>query len=417
MSIRMVCSCVLLILNILAAMVGLSAAEEGGKRYSLDEVLVLAEQRNPSLSVFRANIEAARGALTSARALPNPELDMELGRGKPLESPGAGYQREQRWGVAQVLEWPGTRGARRRAAEARVGVSQAEFGDFQLVLAAQVKEAFFQTLLGQQALSVATQNLTTAQRLVESARLRVESGEAPELELIRARVESFNVTRESRRARNRLLTVKAALNSLVGGALGENFAAVGDLPGLDAAYELAPLIERALATHPLITSRQKAVQSAAYTLSEQRQARIPDLTVTGSTGEEIDKRSSALGLTLSVPLFNQRRGDIAVARAEQARAQAELAQTRLDLTRLITQEYENYRLAVDQLNTFEEGLLKQADEALRIAQLSYEQGELDLLNLLDAQRVQRATLLEYYEARLELHTALARLERVTGGLQ
>jgi outer membrane protein TolC len=48
--------------------------------------------------------------------------------------------------------------------------------------------------------------------------------------------------------------------------------------------------------------------------------------------------------------------------------------------------------------------------------LSYQQGESDLLNLLDAQRVQRATLIEYHEAQFELQAALARLEQVTGGL-
>ncbi len=392
------------------------AEERLAKTYALPDVLALARERNPSLAVFQANIEAARGSLTSARAWPNPELDVELGRARPTDVPGAAYEREQQWGVAQVLEWPGTRGARRRAAQARVGVAQEELGEFHLLLTSQVKEAFAQAQLGQQALSVTTHNLGTVKRLVESAQLRVESGEAPELELIRARVELFNATRESRRARNRLLLANAALNGLLGGALGESFHVVGDPPRLDVARELPSLIEHALATHPSITRQEKVLQAAGYTLSEQRQARVPDLTVTGSSGEEIDKRSAAIGVTLSVPLFDQRRGEIATARAEQARAQAELAHTRLDLAKAITQEYEAYRLAIDQLKTFEEGLLKQAEEALQIAQLSYEQGELDLLNLLDAQRVQRATLLEYYEAQSELHTALARLERVSGGL-
>ncbi|MFZ5876128.1 MAG: TolC family protein [Nitrospirota bacterium] len=417
MLIRRVVSCALFALMIPIALIKPSTAEEGGKRYSLEEVLTLAEQRNPSLSAFQANVEAARGALTSARAYLNPEAMIELGTGKPLDPPNASSEREHRLEVSQSLEWPGKRVSRARAAEAQVGVARGTLDDFRLELRAQVKEAFFETVLAQQTAQVAAQNLTTARRLVESATLRVESGEAPELELIRARVELFNVTREARRAHNRLLTAKAALNTLLAGALGETFDVVGAPPRLDAAYELPVLIERSLATHPLIVRQEQALKAAGYTLSEQRQARVPDLTVTGSTGEEIDKRSSAIGLALSVPLFNQRRGDIATARAEQARAHAELAQTRLELTKLISQEYENYRLAIDQINTFEEGLLKQADEALRIAQLSYEQGELDLLNLLDAQRVQRATLLEYYDAQFELQTALARLERATGGLQ
>lgn len=417
MPIRRVMFCALIALIVSSIFIRFSAAEEGGKRYSLEEILSLAEQRNPSLAVFQSNVEAARGAFTSARAYPNPEAMIEFGTAKPLDTSNAGSAREHRLEVSQSLEWPWKRANRARSAEAQVGVARNSLEDFRLELRAQVKEAFFHTVLAQQTAQVAAQNLATARRLVESATLRVESGEAPELELIRARVELFNVTREARRAHNRLLTAKAALNSLLAGALRETFDVIGDPPRLGAAYDLPALIERALATHPLIIRQEHALKAAGYTLSEQRQARVPDLTVTGSTGEEIDKRSSALGLALSVPLFNQRRGDIATARAEQARAQAELAQTRLDLTRLIAQEYENYRLAVDQLNTFEEGLLKQAEEALRIAQLSYEQGELDLLNLLDAQRVERATLLEYYDAQFELQASLARLERVTGGLQ
>lgn len=417
MLIRRVVSCALFALMIPIALIKPSAAEEAGKRYSLEEILALAEQRNPSLSVFQANVEAARGALASARAYPNPEAMIELGTGKPLDAPSSRSEREQRLGLSQSLEWPGKRVYRRQAADAQVGVAQGDLDDFQLELRAQVKEAFFRTLLAQHGLDVAIQNQATARRLVESVRLRVESGEAPELQLIKARVERFAVARELRRAENRLITAKAALNSLLGGALDHEFEVVDESPRPAATtYELGPLIDQALARHPLIVRQQKALAAAGYALARERHARVPDLTVTGSTSEEIDKRSSAIGLALSVPLFSQRQGEIATARAGEARARAELAQTRLDLTKLITQEYENYRIALDQLKIFEDGLLNEAAEALRIAQLSYEQGELDFLNLLDAQRVQRATLLEYYDAQFELQTALARLERVTGGL-
>jgi cobalt-zinc-cadmium efflux system outer membrane protein len=63
---------------------------------------------------------------------------------------------------------------------------------------------------------------------------------------------------------------------------------------------------------------------------------------------------------------------------------------------------------------FKSGLLKQAEEALRIAQISFIQGASGLLDLLDAQRVQRATLQEYYAALYDLSVAEAELERVTG---
>jgi hypothetical protein len=49
-------SCAFFALMIPIALIKPSTAEEGGKRYSLEEVLALAERRNPSLSVFQANV-------------------------------------------------------------------------------------------------------------------------------------------------------------------------------------------------------------------------------------------------------------------------------------------------------------------------------------------------------------------------
>jgi cobalt-zinc-cadmium efflux system outer membrane protein len=53
---------------------------------------------------------------------------------------------------------------------------------------------------------------------------------------------------------------------------------------------------------------------------------------------------------------------------------------------------------------------------LRIAKLSFQQGAASLLDVLDAQRVQRQILFDYAQARFDLSVALARLERAIGGV-
>jgi cobalt-zinc-cadmium efflux system outer membrane protein len=69
-----------------------------------------------------------------------------------------------------------------------------------------------------------------------------------------------------------------------------------------------------------------------------------------------------------------------------------------------------------QIQVFEKGLLYQAKEALDIAQFSFRNGVASLLEVIDAQRVYRQTLLEYAQARADHSIALARLERAVGGL-
>jgi cobalt-zinc-cadmium efflux system outer membrane protein len=390
--------------------------EQKEKHHTLQEILAISEERNLTVAIFQTNIDAAHGILTSARAYPNPDLEAEIVRGKALGEPGFAFGREYSLGLSQPFEWPGKRIYRRKAAEAEVGVAREETEDFRLELTAQVKEAFFNVLLSERLLDVSRKNVETVEAVVRSVKLRVDSGETPELEMIKARVELLKVTKDLKRAENRVVLAKAVLNSLLGGTFGEDYEIQGEFLAPDKHLESALLVDTALAQHPQILRQKKAFEAADYALLRERQARIPDLVLKGSITDEIDKRSYAVGLSVSFPIFYQRQGEIAVAQAGKARAQAELKRTQVELTKLIIQEYQNYQIALDQLDVFEKGLIKQADEALRIARFSYEQGESDLLDLLDSQRVQRSTLNEYHEAQFELQAALARLERVTGGL-
>ncbi|MEP7152566.1 MAG: TolC family protein, partial [Nitrospira sp.] len=68
----------------------------------------------------------------------------------------------------------------------------------------------------------------------------------------------------------------------------------------------------------------------------------------------------------------------------------------------------------DQLQVFETGLLKQAEQTLTVARTSFRHGAATLLDVLDAQRVYRQTLMEYAQVRADLSIALARLERSLG---
>jgi cobalt-zinc-cadmium efflux system outer membrane protein len=80
----------------------------------------------------------------------------------------------------------------------------------------------------------------------------------------------------------------------------------------------------------------------------------------------------------------------------------------------ITEHIQNSKTAATQIHTFEQGLLKQAKEAVRIAQTSFKFGEASVLEVLDAQRILWHTLQGYAQARYELSVALTELERLVG---
>ena len=59
---------------------------EEKKVFTLDELLSTALNANPSMAIFKANLEASRGEALEAFAYPNPEVDLQWWRGKSIET-------------------------------------------------------------------------------------------------------------------------------------------------------------------------------------------------------------------------------------------------------------------------------------------------------------------------------------------
>lgn len=98
------------------------------------------------------------------------------------------------------------------------------------------------------------------------------------------------------------------------------------------------------------------------------------------------------------------------------RAQAEHIRIQHELEQAVTQYFQEMQTAQRQIQVFEKGLLYQAKEALDIARFSFRNGVASLLEVIDAQRVYRQTLLEFAQARAAYSLALTRLEQAVGGL-
>jgi outer membrane protein, heavy metal efflux system len=261
---------------------------------------------------------------------------------------------------------------------------------------------------------LAARNLETVGELRRSVEVRVKTGEAPGFELVKAEVELLKAQKEVNRLRSQVELARASLNALLGNALPPSFTLIGEFDVPQGLPELSALLDAAVSAHPNLNRQRREVERWQHQLRFEKQARVPDVGLGGLSMREIDKDAFAVVLSVPMPLWDRRQGQIAAATAEGRRAEAELQRLRAELTRAVTQEYQNYRIATDQLAVFERGLLKQAEEALRIAQISFRQGASGLLDLLDAQRVERLTLQEYAEARYALSVARAQLERVTG---
>lgn len=125
---------------------------------------------------------------------------------------------------------------------------------------------------------------------------------------------------------------------------------------------------------------------------------------------------NTVGVTLSLPLFlsHDYRGEIQEAHSRLSQARTETLETELQVRVDLETAYEAYRSSRQLLRNYTEETMKQAEESFRIATLSYQEGAISLLELLDTQRTYNQTRIALNEVLYEHTLSLNRLEMALG---
>jgi len=416
-------ACILALLLAPSITLPVSGAEPPARRYNLDSIIEQALARNPSVFQAEGHIEYSRGQQVTAGAYPNPIVTGNAGYGEIRDAGRADIQQslsrqsitEYNMTVGQPFEWPSMRAARQQAADAGLATANAGMLEAKLHLIVQVKVAFSDLLLAQQDAALARQNLETVEGVTRIVKARVKSGEAPQFESIKAEVEVLKARQELARADNMVRINRVSLDTLTGGALGSSYTIEGEFLGIPQDLQVDALMGRMMERHPTIQRLLQSVQQSDWKIEFERQSRLPSVTVNASYWREIGREAVQGGLSIPIPTWYRRQGEIASALGTKRREEAELLRARNELARAVYQHYLDARTTAELIDVFNKGLLKQAQEALRLAQFSFQQGASSLLEVFDAQRVQRQIQKDHLQARYELSVSLARLEQAVGG--
>lgn len=396
-------------------------AEPSLKTYTLPDIIGLAIEQNPVVAGARAVIDQNTGQRTAAGAYPNPTIKGDGGRGflkdaGPLTAEIPRSATEYMAGFSQPIEWPAKRAARQSAADAGLAGASVGLIETRLNLASDVKVAFYDLLLALRDFELAKNNLGTVEDVRRIVGVRVRLGEAPQFELIKAEVEVLKANQAVTRSENTVRVNRVILSTLTGGALGPIFDVTGEFLVYPVGLALDRLTARAMEEHPSIQRLARSIEQADRTVEFERQARVPNVNFNTSYTREYGREGFDVGVSVPTPIWYQRQGEIAGSLGVKRKEEAELLRMRNELLRQINQYYQEAQTTAKLIEVLEKGLLRQAEEALRIAKFSFQQGAASLLDVLDAQRVQRQILFDYAQARYELSVALARLERAVGGL-
>lgn len=383
------------------------------RAYSLKELEELTLKVHPGLRKAREEVKKNEAELRIAKQYPNPQVEGTVSREKEIPGPETGVSYTV--ALSQTLEWPGRRARKQEAARFGIDSAQKLVTNEELNVIARLRELFYRVLADEQFVKVARENLDSAKQLLDLVGKRVRLGESRQIELIKAQVEFYSQEREHEKARTTLTGDRQVLNRFLLENLPADFAISGKFSALDEAIPLARWREEALAAHPLLAAQNAALRQAESTLSAERQAWVPDVTVKVFHNRDIDLSATGGGLSIPLPLWNRKGGEVDKAAAAKRQAEADLGLTRQELETKMAAQYSLYMVARRQVESFQKNILPQAAESLRLAEFSFRHGETSFLELLDSRRVYRATEQDYYKALLDYWLAGVELWKVAGG--
>ncbi len=406
-----------LILAIILLSVSAPAFPGGGQPevrrvYTIEAVIAAGLERNPGLMALRSEAEARKAAWGASRRLANPTLGLEAGKGRPT-----GTENSVTIGgiaLSQAFENPVKRKYRVEAFESEWLAAGHDLRAEEIAFVAGVKVLFARVLhLGRlEAISRADAESLEAMRAL--VRKRVELGESRELEALKIEVETLRGRNELHRVQADLHLAREELNGFVGGSLPPDFELAGDIVYEPVALDETALMALADSSHPSILAKRSELDASRSRLGYIRWQRLPDPVLSGFTGDEMDGRKTGIGLSFEIPLWDFKSKAVAEASSLTLAAESALRAVRTSVGLEVRAQVNRMRLTARTLDLFRGGLMKQAEESLRIAEVSFRQGELSLLDYLDSRRTHYAILRDFEEALLQWQIDRAALEKAAG---
>ena len=294
-------------------------------------------ERNLSLIAERYNIDMAQAQVLQARLFENPVISLEQNvynrlNGKYFDF---GKEGETVVEVEQVIRLAGQRNKQIKLEKINKEIAEYQFEEVMRTLRQELNEKFVQIYFLSKSISIYEKEVNSLQELLAGMKLQQKKGNISLMEMSRLESMLFSLKKEKNERENELLTLRGELNVLLnlpGDAavklsLDEEVLKQLDLSQLSFADLKAMVNER-----PDLKIARSTVSASRANLKLQKSMAFPEFSVKGNydrAGNFINNYF-AVGVSLSVPIFNRNQGNIKAARfsIQQAGAEQENAANR-----------------------------------------------------------------------------------------
>ena len=365
-----------------------------GNPPGLEELENRVLESSPAISEAEAKLEALRGKLVQAGLPPNPTAGVN---GEDInEGGGAG-----RYGVYFGRKI--VRGGKLELAQSVVA-AEINVAEQQLELVRQksltdVRQEFFAILVAQERIKRIDSLVELTKRAVDISSRLVVAKETPRTSLLQAEMEFENSLVLAKRAQNQLVRAKRRMAALIGEDRLPFDSVQADFKSMVKATTFENSLDELLASSPELTTLVAEIEKERRNLARQQVQPVPDVTwqTTVQFDSVTDDVVTGFQVGMPIPCYDRNQGAISNARKKMLAAERRVEKKTNDLRQRLATVFQEYRDAKIQVEAFENRLLPKAKETLQLITLGYEQGEVQFLPWLTAQRTYSQTQQNYLD--------------------
>ena len=390
-------------------------------RLSYTQYMTSVINDNLGYAAEKLNVPAAQAEVTAAKVFNDPNLSVSYynNENNTLQM-GEGVEVE----LSKTFTF-GKRGANIALAKSEQALAEALLADYFRQLRADATVTYLEALRQQRLYQVKQRTYEHMRQLAESDSLRFRLGEIREVDATQSLVEAGVLRNELAQAQSELYRAFSDLRLMMG-SFGTDtlFVPEGALQLPARSFVLAELLDEAMRerTDLVVASRNKEVASKALKATRRERNTDVDLSIAVSRNARVHNEEApappftgvTAGIAIPLKFSNFNKGSVRAARFREQQAELQYQEACLTVQTEVMQAYRMYEVCSQQVEAYDNGLLRQAAEVMEGKNYSYQRGEVSLLEVLDAQRTYDDVQAQYIETLFNYSVALVELERAVG---
>ena len=379
---------------------------------SINDAVTFALSHRLELRAASDRINSSKDLRAQAGLIPNPRLFFQT---EDLRTSDFNFwqQSETYIYASESLETSGRRGA--RIAVASQGIERSRIAESQVrrQIELRVRQAYLSAEAARILGTLYKQSDDYFRQIIAYHEARFHEGKLPEVDLLRVRLEGARVQSAAAKAQIDADRAFLDLNREIGAPEDSKWKLTDDFEALETPAPLPIGADSAL-LRPEGQASQQAIAQARANLRLQKANGRPDLDLLLGYKRDVGYNTAFAGLQLDLPVFNRNQKAVAAAQADTQAAEEDYAAMRHQLSSELVLARREYEYQRDQyLKTFKP-LRDQAVEISNISRAAYQEGGLDLVRLLDAERVRIEAEVSWVQALEGYHQSVASLDYAEG---